>query len=83
MRVRFDNNTPRTTPRYEQLIQAGRTGWMRLWASNDEAITGAIFNRNANANVSSGAFESGHPLHTLTLAESASLTIPVFPLSCQ
>jgi hypothetical protein len=83
LRARLDNNFPRTTPRYEQLIPAGRTGWMRLWASGDEAIVGAVLNRNPAARTTSGAFEGGHPLHTLTLTNSASLTIPVFPPTCQ
>ncbi|MFN7829390.1 MAG: Kelch repeat-containing protein, partial [Acidobacteriota bacterium] len=38
------NNYPRTAPRYDAVIPAGRTGWMKLWSVSDAAMTGALIN---------------------------------------
>jgi hypothetical protein len=81
-RSTLSNNFPRTTPRFEQAIAAGRTGWLRLWSQSDAPITGAVINRNPNAASSSQAYNQGHSLHTLTTTSAGSLTIPVFPPSC-
>ena len=66
----------------DTVIGAGRTGWLKLYASPDAALIGGAFNFNANAISQSGAFNGGHGLHTLTLTGSASVTIPVFPPNC-
>jgi uncharacterized repeat protein (TIGR01451 family) len=76
-------NTPRTTPRFEQFIPAGRTGWMKLWGGSDIGIVGAQLNHNSNASTSAGAFNQGHNLHALTLTTSATIALPIFPPSCQ
>jgi hypothetical protein len=81
-RNRLDGVFPRTTPRLDVLIPAGRTGWMKLWLVNDGAIVGAALNRNSNATSQTGAFNGGHSLHTLTRASSATITMPVFPPTC-
>jgi len=78
----LSNNFPRTTPRLEQIIPAGRSGWMKLWSSNDAGLLGAMINSNANAGANAGAFNQGHNLHKLTLTTSASFTIPVITPSC-
>jgi len=78
----ISNNFPRTTPRFEQFIPAGRSGWLKLWAANDAALVGAAFNRNDNAKTAANAFEGGHNLHILRLLPSAVITVPVFPPSC-
>jgi hypothetical protein len=78
----ISNNFPRTTPRYEQFISAGRSGWMKLWSFNDAAIVGAVINFNPNSASSAAAFNQGHNLHTMTLTNTASVTIPIFPPSC-
>ncbi|MEP7339749.1 MAG: putative Ig domain-containing protein [Acidobacteriota bacterium] len=78
----LSNNFPRTSPRFEQFIPAGRTAWLKLWAGNDVALLGAAFNRNDNSQTSAGAFEGGHNLHVLKLLPSAVITVPVFPPSC-
>ncbi|MFM8392875.1 MAG: Kelch repeat-containing protein, partial [Acidobacteriota bacterium] len=67
------NNYPRTAPRYDVVIPAGRTGWMKLWSVSDAAMTGALIN---NATI---GFSGGHNLHALTTTSTATLTIPVFP----
>jgi hypothetical protein len=81
-RSSLSNNFPRTTPRYETVIPAGRTGWMKFWSFSDAAILGSAINFNPNAAGSAGAFNQGHNLHALTLTTSASVTIPTFPPSC-
>ena len=81
-RSSLSNNFPRTTPRYEQIIPAGRTGWMKFWSYDDAAILGATINFSPNAAASAGAFNQGHNLHALTLTTTASVTIPTFPPSC-
>jgi hypothetical protein len=82
VRGSITNSFPRTTPRVDSVIPAGRAGWMRLWSQTDAALLGAAINFNSNAGVSSGAFNQGHNLHKLTLTGVASLTVPVFPPNC-
>ena len=67
------NNFPRTAPRYTTVIPAGRSGWMRFAAVEDEAITGALLVEAQNG------LGGGHNLHHLTTTSTATLTIPVFP----
>ncbi len=73
------NDRPRTTPRYDQLIPPGRTGWLKIYGGTDVGIIGAPINRNASALTNSSAFNQGHKL---TLTTTASVTIPVFPPTC-
>ncbi|MEP7337889.1 MAG: hypothetical protein ABI977_09095, partial [Acidobacteriota bacterium] len=82
-RSSITNNTPRTTPRFEQFIPAGRSGWMKLYGGTDIGIVGAALNYNPTASDSAGAFSQGHNLHKLTLTTSATLALPIFPPSCQ
>lgn len=82
VRAILSNNFPRTTPRYGQVIGAGRSGWMKLWSVDEAAIVGAMINFNLNHNSSPGAFNQGHNLHTLRLTSVATVTIPIFPPSC-
>jgi hypothetical protein len=77
----ISNNFPRTAPRPEIVIPAGRSGWMRLY-SQSMALTGAVFNRNTNSSATANAFNGGHNLHTITRNPSVSVTMPVFPPSC-
>ncbi len=81
-RQSLSNNFPRITPRLEQFIPAGRTGWLKLWSANGAALVGAAFTRNDNAQTSANAFEGGHNLHVLRLLPNAVITVPVFPPSC-
>ncbi|MFN0111326.1 MAG: beta strand repeat-containing protein, partial [Blastocatellia bacterium] len=82
LRNSISNNFPRTTPRFETFIPAGRTGWMKFFSQSDIGMTGAAINLNPNATASAGAFNQGHNLHVLTLSSAASYVIPVFPPSC-
>jgi hypothetical protein len=82
LRSSLSNNFPRTAPRFENFIPAGRTGWMKLFSQSDIGILGAVLNANPNAGTNAGAFEQGHNLHKLTLTSTVTLTIPIFPPSC-
>jgi hypothetical protein len=81
-RFGVNNTVPRITPRFEQFVPAGRTGWMRMYQRDGNAMLGAVLNFNANAGASAGAFTQGHNLHVLTLTDTATYIIPIFPPSC-
>ncbi|MFN0086571.1 MAG: hypothetical protein ACKVX9_14375 [Blastocatellia bacterium] len=81
LRGSLSNTFPRTTPRFETIIPAGRTGWAKVWGGGDIGILGSIINANPNAAASASAFNGGRNLHKLTLTTST-YTIPVFPPSC-
>ncbi|HZS05329.1 MAG TPA: ExeM/NucH family extracellular endonuclease [Blastocatellia bacterium] len=79
----FSVSFPRTTPRLSQVIPAGGTGWMKLWATEDRALLGAVINHHPGAAGNPGAFNQGHNLHKLTLTAAAKFTIPVVPPNCR
>lgn len=76
------NEFPRVVPRFEELVPAGHTGWMRMWLSDTAAMVGATINYNPSYSTSGQAFNEGHNLNKLTLTDSATLIIPVFPPRC-
>jgi hypothetical protein len=80
-RTILNSATPRTTPRFDQVIPAGRSGWMRFWHRTGQAILGAAINFNPSVG-NSGAFSGGHNLHKLTLVGTAKMVVPVLPPSC-
>ncbi len=82
LRGSLSDSFPRTTPRIDQVVSSGRSGWLKLAMGTDGAILGAALNANTNAASSGGAFNQGHNLHKLTLTTTASVTIPVFPPTC-
>ena len=83
LRNSITNNFPRITPRFETFVPAGRTGWAKIYNQTGAiGITGAAINFTPNASSSAGAFNQGHNLHHLTLNNSMSYIIPVFPPSC-
>ncbi|MDX2042997.1 MAG: HYR domain-containing protein, partial [Acidobacteriota bacterium] len=50
LRSSLSNNFPRTTPRFETFIPAGRTGWLKVFNQTGAiGMTGAAINFNANA----------------------------------
>jgi hypothetical protein len=72
---------PSPPPRLEQIVPAGRTGWLKLYnLTQDFALLGLFI--NFNPNVERNSFSQGHNLHALSLTNSATLTIPVFPPTC-
>lgn len=84
LRNSISNNFPRTAPRFETFVPAGRTGWMKVFSQSptDIGILGSAINFNPNAASSAGAFNQGHNLHALTLSSTNTYVIPVFPPSC-
>lgn len=78
----LSNEFPRTTPRFEQIIKAGSTGWLKLWSFNDAALFGAVINTHPDAGTNAGAFNQGRNLHKLTSTAAGVLTIPIFPPPC-
>jgi uncharacterized repeat protein (TIGR01451 family) len=78
----LSNNFPRTAPRFDVVIPAGRGGWMKLWPAAEIAVVGAMFNANPNAASNSSSYNGGHSLHALRLQATASFTIPIFPPNC-
>jgi hypothetical protein len=73
---------PRTTPPFNTVIPAGRTGWLKLWTTGGGALLGAVINFNPSAATSAGAFNGGHNLHKLTRADRISVAMPVFMPVC-
>jgi uncharacterized repeat protein (TIGR01451 family) len=81
LRSTLTGSFPRTSPRYTDIVPAGRSGWMKLWLNttgNEGGLIGATINANSNQN----GYRGGHNLHKLTMG-SANLTIPIFSPSCQ
>ena len=81
-RSSLSSTFPRTAPRFEQFIPAGRSGWAKFYSLSDIGLLGAQINFNPNAGTAANAFNQGHNLHKLTLTSAASLTIPIFPPNC-
>jgi len=66
----LSDSFPRTAPRFSTVVPAGRTGWMKVYATNGTTgIVGSqvVYNLADNVN-----FWGGHNLHALTLTSSAS-----------
>jgi hypothetical protein len=78
----ISNNFPRITPRFEQFVASGHSGWLRLYSLSDQGILGAALNANRGVGTSAEAFQQGRNLHKLTLSSGASITIPLFPPNC-
>lgn len=83
----LSNNFPRTAPRFDTIIPAGRSGWIKLSADNPAVgLVGVTFNSNMSNNAAPNAFNGAHNMHHLTLNNTGggavSITIPVFPPSC-
>jgi len=82
LRNSLSNTFPRTTPRFENFIPAGRSGWLKVFSQTDIGLSGSVINFNPNAGTTAGAFNQGHNLHILTGTAAMSYTIPVFPPGC-
>ncbi len=81
-RASISSSFPRTAPRVETVIPAGRSGWMKFYSLSDIGIIGAAINMNTGTDDAANAFNGGHNLHHLRLSQAANLIIPVFPSSC-
>ncbi|HZS06050.1 MAG TPA: hypothetical protein VFD58_14520, partial [Blastocatellia bacterium] len=82
LRASLSNSFPRTSPRFESIIPAGSSGWMKIFSQSDIGILGSVINFNPNAATARGAFNGGINLHKLTLSAASSYTIPVFQSGC-
>jgi len=79
---------PRTVPRFTTVIPAGRTGWMKIYGTGQNAsaqynqgILGSMIVYNTTNGVN---FWGGHNLHALTLSPAnITSTLPVFPFELQ
>jgi hypothetical protein len=89
LRGEMTGSFPRTVPRLDTVIPAGRSGWMRLtdYAASS-GILGAMFECNPADN-KVNSFNGGHNLHKLLFnltnagTDSAPrLVIPIFPPAC-
>ncbi|MEP7270938.1 MAG: hypothetical protein ABI882_05510 [Acidobacteriota bacterium] len=83
--LRLSFSFPKTVPRFEVVIPAGQTGWLKIWGTQMPApILGAMINYNQNASASASRFNSGHNLHKLRLENRAParITVPIFPPGC-
>ena len=86
----LSNGFPRTAPRLETVIPAGRSGWMRFNDfATDGGILGAVFDLNPATSAIPNAFIGGHNLHKLSFnlsnagsANAPRLVIPIFPPAC-
>ena len=78
----ISNTTPRTAPRFTNVVPSGRSGWMKFFNYTGAPLLGAVINLNPGASASPTAFNYGHNLHKLKLSPSSSMLIPVFPPNC-
>ena len=74
LRGLLGNHFPRTTPRYDRLIPAGRAGWMRLATVEDSGISGVLLTDSLSG------FRQGHNLHVLTTSRAVVYEMPVLPV---
>jgi hypothetical protein len=82
LRASLSNTFPRTTPRFEDHIPAGHSGWLDIFSFADIGILGAAINFNPNLGAAKGAFSGARNLHKLTLSCASSYTMPLFAPSC-
>ncbi|MBK7597922.1 MAG: hypothetical protein IPJ07_05110 [Acidobacteria bacterium] len=75
-------NFPKTSPRLDDIIPSGRSGWLKIWATNDISILGSVIIQNPDTNSVSDVFKQGHNLHKLTYNSISFLTVPIFPAGC-
>lgn len=81
--VPLTDNFPKTTPRFDRVIPAGQSGWMKFWSTSTinnspwgstadpRALLGAVFQKNSQVGSASGAFQEARNLHKLTLVSIA------------
>jgi hypothetical protein len=80
--ITLSNVTPRVTPSFINVIPQGRSGWMRLWSTQERPLTGAALRFNADTATQRESFTGGATLNHLRMTETASVFMPVFPPSC-
>lgn len=73
---------PRTGLRIDDIIPADRTGWMKIWATDDSPILGAVLNYHPDTVSNAGGFSQGRLLHRLTSTGLTRWVVPLFPPGC-
>ncbi|MBK9315182.1 MAG: hypothetical protein IPM55_13205 [Acidobacteria bacterium] len=77
----ISSSFPRTAPRANVFIPEGRVGWMKFYGqSASVGLSGSVLISSLFDGPSS--YQGGHNLHTLTLTDVTTYTVPVFPPSC-
>ena len=74
----LSNTFPITTPVFDAVIAAGKTGWLTV-SGGDVGLLGAAINYHPNTSSTATAFNGGHNLRKLNTASATTLTIPVSP----
>lgn len=69
--VTFSEDFPATTPKFSEIIPAGRSGWMKFGLLNNASLTGSLLTRG-----------HGRNLPALTRTTNAAMTVPFFPPTC-
>ena len=73
---------PRTVPRPNVHIPAGRTGWLRLYPpTQDVGLLGAVLVAD-NSPSSTTPYNTGRNLHVLRMSSNVTYLMPVFPPTC-
>ncbi|MFZ4986311.1 MAG: hypothetical protein ACOYLF_12695 [Blastocatellia bacterium] len=73
---------PRTVPRPNVHIPAGRTGWLRLYPPTlDVGLLGSVLVSD-NSPSSTSPYSGGRNLHVLRMSSSVTYMMPVFPPTC-
>ena len=73
---------PRTVPRPNVHIPAGRTGWLRLYPPTlDVGLLGAVLVSD-NSPSSNSPYSGGRNLHVLRMSSMVTYVMPVFPPTC-
>ncbi len=79
----LSDDFPVTSPNFTTFIPSGRSGWLKLFSTQDRGVSGAAINFNRRSAKERNAFNGGSNLHRLTnTAGTSTLTIPVFPATC-
>lgn len=82
-RAELTSSFPRTAPRFDKFIAAGRSGWAKFFSqTGTTGILGCSINFNPNSATNEHAFSGGHNLHVLTLSDQETYIIPVFRAHC-
>ncbi|HKX32165.1 MAG TPA: hypothetical protein VJ302_31045 [Blastocatellia bacterium] len=79
-RVVLSDAEPRIPRRLSAVIPAGRSGWMRIQTTlGNTPLLGAVVNYNPSTATRADVFNGGHNLHALTLVDTTTITMPVYP----
>jgi len=81
----LSNTVPRTAPRLDTVVPAGRTGWIRTYSTSDTglALSMVVYN-TAWVTAPQTNFHGAHNVHVLTRPVAAQVaTLPVFPFELQ